>query len=590
MVANLLSSGCAREKAVYRPTRETSFESHIKNADTIGPNLSTAYPQPSLNLAVSTFQEAKRLEDADRNSAVWKYRSAALISEAALALGDNSSELSQVHRLSIHRILQLTGADHASSTEELADKLAQAGLTIRLADPDWQGLSFTKFVPCEDFEDRNIEPIVERNGWGLPILADRIYQKDEIRAPAESFFAPDNRLTCTARISSSLVGQVSGVDWSQIPADLILHSPFDDEQIVIGSTQTVTLAADFTTPSLVQFSQSGLQALEYEGLLLPGIAQEKATIYLNEPYRPGKIPVLFVHGLWSSPRTWTDMNNGLLADPDIRRNYQFLFALYPSGEPVMESARILREKIREVRDTFDPGHQDPAWDHMVVVCHSMGGIISRLLMTNSEQYFVDAVFTQPLESLNISHETYEMLRGRLQFQAVPEIRRTVFIAPVFRGSSFASRPLGRLSSMLIRPLDDLGDLRNELISNHPAEILQPEFRRLRIANGIDNLEPDNPFLLAMDKTMPAPGKDYHIILGNNGRFLPRMRGIITDGLVTYQSGHLDGAQSETIYQANHYLNHNQPVINEVNQILRMHLGLGTQAKMALSPDSLETVR
>ncbi|MFM7127787.1 MAG: esterase/lipase family protein, partial [bacterium] len=243
---------------------------------------------------------------------------------------------------------------------------------MRNSDPDWAGLEFTKLVPCDDYENRNIEPIVKVAGWGLPILADRVYTEDEVRSAGESFFPPDNRLTCTARLSSGLVAPASDLAWDQVPAELVLHSPFDEETIQVAGGVNAPLAADFTTPSLVQFSQSGLQALEYEGLLLPGLVQEKASVFLNEPYRPGKIPVLFVHGLWSSPRTWTDMNNMLLADPEIRRNYQFFFALYPTGEPVLDSAGIIREKIREIRDTFDPARQDPAWDQMVVVCHSMG--------------------------------------------------------------------------------------------------------------------------------------------------------------------------------------------------------------------------
>ena len=339
------------------------------------------------------------------------------------------------------------------------------------------------------------------------------------------------------------------------------------------SGQQVQLAADFTTPSLVQFSQSGLQAIEYEGLLLPELVQKNASIYLNEPYRPGKIPVLFVHGLWSSPRTWTDMNNQLLSDPEIRRNYQFFFALYPTGEPVLDSAMIIREKIRELRDTFDPARQDPAWDQMVVVCHSMGGIVSRLLITDSSNTFENAFLTKPIEELKISEDTRNKLLRRLRFEPVPEIRRVAFLAPVFRGSSFASRPIGRISSTLINKVDYLNEARNEIISSNGHEAIQPAYRNTWIANGIDNLQPNSPTLKALDKTAPNPNTKYHVILGDNGKLIPKLRGMITDGLVTYQSGHLDGAESEVIFDANHYLNHDIPIIDEVRRILRDHIGM-----------------
>ena len=64
-----------------------------------------------------------------------------------------------------------------------------------------------------------------------------------------------------------------------------------------------------------------------------------------EPYQPGKIPVLMVHGLWSSPITWMEMFNDLRGDPDLRRDYQFWFYLYPTGQPFWRSATQLRERI-----------------------------------------------------------------------------------------------------------------------------------------------------------------------------------------------------------------------------------------------------
>jgi pimeloyl-ACP methyl ester carboxylesterase len=236
---------------------------------------------------------------------------------------------------------------------------------------------------------------------------------------------------------------------------------------------------------------------------------------------------------------------------------------------------IIREKIRKLRDTFDPARQDPAWDQMVVVCHSMGGIVSRLLITNSGNTFENAFLAKPIEELTISDDTRNRLMQRLRFEPVPEISRVAFLAPVFRGSSFASRPIGRISSTLINKVDYLSEVRNEIVSNNGYESIKPAYRGAWIANGIDNLQPDNPTLKALDQTTPNPNTKYHVILGDNGKLLPKLRGMITDGLVTYQSGHLDGAESEVIFDANHYLNHDKPIIDEVHRILRHHIGMST---------------
>ncbi len=582
--ATLFLSGCAREKAVYKPfaradrdiLREARFEK--------GPAGRLPSPSPSdLTSELPTlpqvqwaFSTAAKTEENSREEAAWGYRDTAIMADLALGGTHDAfarQSLARIHAMSIRRCLRLLEADRAESHADLVDRLSKAGLTLEYAEEPWTGLTFTKIEIASDYEDRNIEPVVELPGWGLPVLAVRVYDDEETRPTAETFFAPINRLTATATIRAGVTPGHRPVGWKELPASLVLHSPLEQTRYVSVSGGEMPLSADFTTPSLVQFSRSGLQALEYEGVLLPEIAQEKASIYLNEPYRPGRIPVLFVHGLWSSPRTWTDMNNSLLADPEIRSHYQFFFALYPTGEPVVESAAILREKFREIRDTFDPGRTDPAWDHTVVVGHSMGGIIARLLVSDSGPVFENAVFTKPIEQVEMSPKNYDYLTSRLRFSHVPELSRAVFIAPVFGGSSFASRPVGRLSSSLVRIPTTNDTLRQEILRQNPPEALQPAFRGLRGFNGIDNLEPDNPFVLALRETRPAPGVRFHLILGDNGRLIPRLKGQITDGLVTYESGHLEGAESELIVQANHYLNHDKPVIAEVARILHEHLAI-----------------
>ena len=73
-------------------------------------------------------------------------------------------------------------------------------------------------------------------------------------------------------------------------------------------------------------------------------------LYMVQPYEPGKIPVLMVHGLWSSPMTWMEMFNDLRSQPEIRDHYQFWFYLYPTGQPFWLSAAQLRRDLAKVRD------------------------------------------------------------------------------------------------------------------------------------------------------------------------------------------------------------------------------------------------
>ena len=66
------------------------------------------------------------------------------------------------------------------------------------------------------------------------------------------------------------------------------------------------------------------------------------------------MPVVMVHGLWSSPITWMEMYNDLRSDPQVRENYQFWFYLYPTGQPFWTSATQMREDLAMMRREVDP--------------------------------------------------------------------------------------------------------------------------------------------------------------------------------------------------------------------------------------------
>ncbi len=132
---------------------------------------------------------------------------------------------------------------------------------------------------------------------------------------------------------------------------LELYDPIDSTNTVVGN-RLVPLESDISTAlgyKLEKGRENSESLIATIGLLDPAKAETVQGLYMVEPFDPQKIPVLMVHGLWSSPMTWMEMFNDLLAYPDLRSNYQFWFYLYPTGQPFWYSANQLRADLAQMR-------------------------------------------------------------------------------------------------------------------------------------------------------------------------------------------------------------------------------------------------
>ena len=159
-------------------------------------------------------------------------------------------------------------------------------------------------------------------------------------------------------------------------ATLELHDPLDTERISIAG-RNPQLAADFSAPVSMLMSVARPDKLGLIRLLNPQKYSDTARLTRLQEYDPKRTPVLFVHGLDSTPATWTLMYHSLMQDPAIRKNYQFWAFSYPSGYPYFYSASLLRKELDGVKHAF------PASKEMIIVGHSMGGMISRLMVTDA---------------------------------------------------------------------------------------------------------------------------------------------------------------------------------------------------------------
>jgi len=342
-------------------------------------------------------------------------------------------------------------------------------------------------------------------------------------------------------------------------AKLELVDPYQVEQVSLGASKH-RLSADYGAAIMLGMSHARVDKLGLARLLRPSRYNDTANLNFMQPYDPKRIPVLFVHGLDSTPATFAPMYFNLLKDPEIRENYQFWVFSYPSGYPYPYSALLLRRELDQVKREF------PEHSGMVIVGHSMGSMISRLMVTDAGDQLWEKAFGHKPSETKISGHSRDLLMEALIFEDRKEIDRAVFYSGPHRGAMLANNWVGSIFSRLIKMPGTVADIRNAAFSMATADTAGLMMQRA--PNSIGTLSPDNPFVLAVHKLPITPRVPYHTIVGDRGKGdTPDS----SDGVVAYWSSHLDRAVSEKIVPSGHGSHENPEGIEEARRILHLHL-------------------
>jgi len=278
-----------------------------------------------------------------------------------------------------------------------------------------------------------------------------------------------------------------------------------------------------------------------------------------------------VHGLWSSPTTWMEMFNDLRAFPEIRNRFQFWFFLYPTGQPFWVSAAQLRDTLAEVRGTLDPTVRNPNLDQLVLVGHSMGGLVSMLQTLESSDDFWRLLSDKPLEDLRATPEEKTRLAKSYYFHPSASVKQVVTIGTPHRGSEFASDAAREISRRIIKLPEMMLELGTKLALTNPGFFNNKDL--LTTTTSIDSLAPDCPIFPVMLRAQRASWTRYHNIIG----VVPKrtILGRVSedgDGVVSAKSAKLDDAASEISVPADHLEIHRHPLsILEVRRILIEHI-------------------
>jgi pimeloyl-ACP methyl ester carboxylesterase len=411
------------------------------------------------------------------------------------------------HNAAVAELLRRAGSSPDAGGEHWTAALAPAGVDVSASSPSLGSVPIHELWVAGDFRVKNLEPVAW-DGLGVPAIAVSHFH-DRSSKPGK--FYPE-RLQQPATAVAGVTGPLERGAWRAGPLRVMLHDPrVECTTEPIGTEIESRLAGDLTTPLATQFLLTPLRRFSLGGVLRPDEYSVTPAILMQQPHQPGKIPVLFVHGLASNPEAWLRMVNRLQADPSIRDRYEFCYAYYPSGATLMMSASRIRHEIRALRDAIDPGHADPALDRMVVVGHSLGGVLARQLVQASDRELERGLFTGPFDQVRMSDVTRRQLADLLYFEPEPSIRRVVFIAAPHRGSNTANRLIGRLSSALVNRPARIEKMHAEIIRSNGADVFTPAFRR-RAPSSIDNLEWNSPILRILSELPVADGVTYHSII------------------------------------------------------------------------------
>jgi pimeloyl-ACP methyl ester carboxylesterase len=440
---------------------------------------------------------------------------------------------------------------------------------------EWHPEEFDHFDFVSNYEIHGLKNTYHTYGLGVPLIAVRKGYPGE--AVAARYYPPKLSFPVTAFLRPVPVQSPDSLTSHRFQAVLELYDPLTTSDILNAGVR-VPLESDLTTPlayflSDPQFDVATKGLLDPEALLTakPPPDQARMGLYMVQPYEAGKIPVVMVHGLWSDPMTWMEMFNDLRSIPVIREHYQFWFYLYPSGEPFWISAAQMRNALAGVRQTVDPQHQEPALDQMVLVGHSMGGLVSKLQVLNSGTDYWATVSREPVQAVRSDPAVLAKIENCFFFQTNPSIRRVITIATPHRGSKFSNQTTQWLMAKLASPLQMLQQSQQQLYRDNPHAFDSRSL--LRIANSMDSLAPDSPIFPVMLASRRPPWVKYHNIIGlvpDEGIFGHLAAG--GDGVVSLESARVGDVESELIVPAYHTTVHQHPLaVLEVRRILLQHL-------------------
>jgi pimeloyl-ACP methyl ester carboxylesterase len=341
---------------------------------------------------------------------------------------------------------------------------------------------------------------------------------------------------------------------------------YTTESSVEIAGQTVPLETEPTAALALTLTENPPWQRELSGFFQGDLALGQLGIITLSPYQRGRIPVVLVHGTASSAGRWADLVNDLMGDPAVRQSYQVWLFSYNTGSPIPYSGWLLRKAISNLVESLDPDRTDPALRNQVLIGHSQGGLLAKLLVVDGGQRFWDLVIDKSPDEVQLEPQNRALLEGSLLVEPSPYISNVVFLSTPHHGSRLANFGLARLFGRMIRSPANIVAAASDLFADDPNADAQRAMKQSR--GSVGNMSPDSEFIQLLASLPIAPAISSHSIIGVR-------KGPIEDGgdgVVSYQSAHLDGVDSELVVKTGHSSQSNPDVVEEIRRILIEHLG------------------
>ena len=419
--------------------------------------------------------------------------------------------------------------------------------------------------------DKRIHRRHERGGFGLPVSVRVATPVDRegtrVLAPKRQSLAATAVLRFPMPADENVLEAFAGpLARDHAPAILDLVNPMVIAAVDLGPSRPL-LAADLTAPLLDMLG--GMPANDnLMNFIMPyGSADTRPRIELLEPHRPGRVPVVFIHGLGSDEGTWFDLLNELRVHPWFLKRFEPWLFHYPTGASFLQTSAELRRQLTATVRRFDPEGKDPALQHLILVGHSMGGLHAKLQVVEPGTALWDSIASVPFNEVRMRRSIRRQVAPGYFFKPLPFVNRIVCIATPHAGSSLASLAVGRVASATVQQPEESLAIHSEVVRANPG-VFYSEYERSP-PTSVDILEPSSRILQALHDLRPSCRVTMHSIIGNGVTSPLSGPG---DNVVPVSSARLPGVVSEVYVPALHTEIHHHPItVFEMERILSDHL-------------------